>query len=155
MIKTQEKGTVNLCRQVWEELAPEFERLFEEFKVLGNGDALYSRIYKTYTSCHAQEYEIKLPILKIENKTPLEKEMNQRRLSVYTHKHHGLTFTIMREAIQDNLYQVAFYDNVVNLFEAYDIEREKAAAAVFEFFSRMRRYYVRGNPRRGCPSDSQ
>ena len=131
MIKIEEKKQVSLCRQVWEELAPEFERLFEEFKNSGNGDALYSKIYKTYTSCHAQEYEMTLDILNVDELKPLERQVNQKRLSVYTHKHHGLTFTITREAIQDNLYKAAFYDNVVNLFEAYDIEREKAAAAVF------------------------
>ena len=129
--KTEKKQKMNLCRQVWEELALEFDRLFVEFKDKGNGDALYAKIYKTYISCHAQEYEIKLPISKIENRNPLERLVNQRHLSVYTHKHHGLTFTIMREAIQDNVYQAAFYNNVVNLFEAYDIEREKAAAHVF------------------------
>ena len=117
--------------QVWEELAPEFERLFEEFKAKGETDYLYSKIYKTYTSCHAQEYEMTLDILNVDEMKSLERPINHKRLSVYTHEHHGLTFTITREAIQDNLYKPLFYDNVVNLFEAYDIEREKAAAAVF------------------------
>ena len=117
--------------QVWEELAPEFERLFEEFKAKGETDYLYSKIYKTYTSCHAQEYEMTLDILNVDKLKSLERQVNQKRLSVYTHEHHGLTFSITREAIQDNLYKAAFYDHVVNLFEVYDIEREKAAAAVF------------------------
>lgn len=108
-------------QQVWQELAPEFERLFEEFKAKGETDYLYSKIYKTYTSMHAQEYDVVIKPW----------ESSKELIFLYKHESHPLTFTVTREAIHDNLYQMLFYAEAQTLFEAYLMDQEKAAAAVF------------------------
>ena len=73
----------------------------------------WKELYKTYQSDKYQEIEVEMKFLgnadvKLEGQPISTDSMGERIVTSYTHKRIGLSFTITKEAIEDNLYKSQF-----------------------------------------------
>lgn len=83
----------------------------------------WKEIYKTYSSDKYQEVEVEMKFLgpadfKEEGQPIASDSMGQRFITYYIHKRVGLSFTITKEAIEDNLYKNEFPKQAISLREA-------------------------------------
>lgn len=75
--------------------------------------SMWSDIFEVHTSDKATEYEVELKMLGLamirpEGSPTAVDTMGQRIVTQYTHKYVGLSFTITRQALMDNLYKTRF-----------------------------------------------
>ncbi len=80
----------------------------------------WTEIFKTYQSDKYQENEVEMKFLGPANIKPQGQpistdSMGQRIVTSYVHKRVGLSFTITKEAMEDNLYQTQFPMQAVSL----------------------------------------
>ena len=80
----------------------------------------WTEIYKTYKSDKYQEIEVEMKYLgaadiKLEGAPISTDTMGERVITSYTHKRVGLSFTITKEAIEDDLYKSQFPMQAVSL----------------------------------------
>lgn len=80
----------------------------------------WTEIFKTYQSDKYQEIEVEMKYLgaadiKAEGQPIASDSMGQRIVTNYIHKRVGLSFTITKEAVEDNLYQSQFPEQAKSL----------------------------------------
>jgi len=95
----------------------------------------WTEIFKTYQSDKYQEIEVEMKYLgaadiKPEGQPIATDTMGQRIVTNYIHKRVGLSFTITKEAIEDNLYQNQFPQQAVSLRNSLRITKNILGANV-------------------------
>ena len=95
----------------------------------------WTEIFKTYQSDKYQEIEVEMKYLgaadiKPEGQPIATDSMGQRIVTNYIHKRVGLSFTITKEAIEDNLYQNQFPQQAVSLRNSLRITKNILGANV-------------------------
>jgi len=95
----------------------------------------WTEIFKTYQSDKYQEIEVELKYLgaadiKPEGQPIATDSMGQRIITNYIHKRVGLSFTITKEAIEDNLYQQQFPQQAVSLKDSLRVTKNILGANV-------------------------
>jgi hypothetical protein len=95
----------------------------------------WTEIYKTYTSDKYQEIEVEMKFLgaadiKAEGAPIASDSMGQRIITNYIHKRVGLSFTITKESVEDNLYQNFFPEQAVSLKNSLRTTKNILGAAV-------------------------
>ena len=94
-----------------------------------------TEIFKTYQSDKYQEIEVEMKYLgaadiKPEGQPIATDSLGQRIVTNYIHKRVGLSFTITKEAIEDNLYQNQFPQQAVSLRNSLRITKNILGANV-------------------------
>lgn len=95
----------------------------------------WTEIFKTYQSDKYQEIEVEMKYLgaadiKAEGAPIATDSMGQRVVTNYIHKRVGLSFTITKEAVEDNLYQSQFPQQAVSLRNSLRITKNILGANV-------------------------
>jgi hypothetical protein len=95
----------------------------------------WTEIFKTYQSDKYQEIEVEMKYLgaadiKPEGQPIATDSMGQRIVTNYIHKRVGLSFTITKEAVEDNLYQSQFPQQAVSLRNSLRITKNILGANV-------------------------
>jgi hypothetical protein len=95
----------------------------------------WTEIFKTYQSDKYQEIEVEMKYLgaadiKPEGQPIATDTMGQRIVTNYIHKRVGLSFTITKEAVEDNLYQSQFPQQAVSLRNSLRITKNILGANV-------------------------
>lgn len=95
----------------------------------------WTEIFKTYQSDKYQEIEVEMKYLgaadiKPEGQPIATDTMGQRVVTNYIHKRVGLSFTITKEAVEDNLYQSQFPQQAVSLRNSLRITKNILGANV-------------------------
>ena len=95
----------------------------------------WTEIFKTYQSDKYQEIEVEMKYLgaadiKAEGAPIATDSMGQRVVTNYIHKRVGLSFTITKEAVEDNLYQNQFPQQAVSLRNSLRITKNILGANV-------------------------
>lgn len=95
----------------------------------------WTEIFKTYQSDKYQEIEVEMKYLgpadiKPEGQPIATDTMGQRIVTNYIHKRVGLSFTITKEAVEDNLYQTQFPQQAVALRNSLRITKNILGANV-------------------------
>ena len=95
----------------------------------------WTEIFKTYQSDKYQEIEVEMKYLgaadiKPEGAAIATDSMGQRVVTNYIHKRVGLSFTITKEAVEDNLYQNQFPQQAVSLRNSLRIAKNILGANV-------------------------
>ena len=103
--------------QIAELLRPGLKAVFGQYPTYPEQ---WTEIFKTYKSDKYQEIEVEMKYLgaadiKPEGQPIASDSMGQRIITNYVHKRVGLSFTITKEAIEDNLYQNQFPQQAVSL----------------------------------------
>lgn len=103
--------------QIAELLRPGLKAVFGNY---GTYPDQWKEIFKTYKSDKYQEIEVEMKFLgaadiKPEGAPIASDTMGQRIITNYIHKRVGLSFTITKEAIEDNLYPNQFPQQAVSL----------------------------------------
>jgi len=95
----------------------------------------WTEIFKTYQSDKYQEIEVEMKYLgaadiKPEGQPIATDSMGQRIVTNYIHKRVGLSFTITKEAVEDNLYQNQFPQQAVSLRNSLRVTKNILGANV-------------------------
>ncbi|HUV84367.1 MAG TPA: hypothetical protein VMV86_01595 [Methanosarcinales archaeon] len=95
----------------------------------------WTEIFKTYQSDKYQEIEVEMKYLgaadiKPEGAPIATDSMGQRIVTNYIHKRVGLSFTITKEAVEDNLYQSQFPQQAVSLRNSLRVTKNILGANV-------------------------
>lgn len=95
----------------------------------------WTEIFKTYQSDKYQEIEVEMKYLgaadiKPEGQPIATDTMGQRIVTNYIHKRVGLSFTITKEAVEDNLYQTQFPQQAIALRNSLRITKNILGANV-------------------------
>lgn len=95
----------------------------------------WTEIFKTYQSDKYQEIEVEMKYLgaadiKPEGQPIATDTMGQRIVTNYIHKRVGLSFTITKEAVEDNLYQNQFPQQAVSLRNSLRVTKNILGANV-------------------------
>jgi len=103
--------------QIAELLRPGLKAVFGEYPTYPEQ---WTEIFKTYKSDKYQEIDVEMKYLgaadiKPEGQPIASDSMGQRVITNYIHKSVGLSFTITKEAVEDNLYQTQFPQQAVSL----------------------------------------
>lgn len=95
----------------------------------------WTEIFKTYQSDKYQEIEVEMKYLgaadiKPEGQPIATDSMGQRIVTNYIHKRVGLSFTITKEAVEDNLYQNQFPQQAISLRNSLRVTKNILGANV-------------------------
>jgi hypothetical protein len=95
----------------------------------------WTEIFKTYQSDKYQEIEVEMKYLgaadiKPEGQPIATDSMGQRIVTNYIHKRVGLSFTITKEAVEDNLYQNQFPQQAISLRNSLRITKNILGANI-------------------------
>lgn len=95
----------------------------------------WTEIFKTYQSDKYQEIEVEMKYLgaadiKPEGQPIATDSMGQRIITNYIHKRVGLSFTITKEAVEDNLYQNQFPEQAKSLRNSLRITKNILGANI-------------------------
>jgi len=95
----------------------------------------WTEIFKTYQSDKYQEIEVEMKYLgaadiKMEGQPIATDSMGQRIVTNYIHKRVGLSFTITKEAVEDNLYQNQFPQQAISLRNSLRVTKNILGANV-------------------------
>jgi hypothetical protein len=95
----------------------------------------WTEIFKTYQSDKYQEIEVEMKYLgaadiKPEGQPIATDSMGQRIVTNYIHKRVGLSFTITKEAVEDNLYQNQFPEQAKSLRNSLRITKNILGANI-------------------------
>lgn len=95
----------------------------------------WTEIFKTYQSDKYQEIEVEMKYLgaadiKAEGQPIASDSMGQRIVTNYIHKRVGLSFTITKEAVEDNLYQSQFPEQAKSLRNSLRVTKNILGAKI-------------------------
>ena len=118
--------------QIAELLRPGLKAVFGQYPTYPEQ---WTEIFKTYNSDKYQEIEVEMKYLgaadiKPEGQPIATDSMGQRIITNYVHKRVGLSFTITKEAIEDNLYQNQFPQQAVSLRNSLRVTKNILGANV-------------------------
>jgi hypothetical protein len=118
--------------QIAELLRPGLKAVFGEYPTYPEQ---WTDIYKTFKSDKYQEIEVEMKYLgaadiKPEGQPIATDSMGQRVITNYIHKSVGLSFTITKEAVEDNLYQSQFPQQAVSLRNSLRVTKNILGANV-------------------------
>jgi len=118
--------------QIAELLRPGLKAVFGQYPTYPEQ---WTEIFKTYKSDKYQEIEVEMKYLgaadiKPEGQPIATDSMGQRIITNYVHKRVGLSFTITKEAIEDNLYQNQFPQQAVSLRNSLRVTKNILGANV-------------------------
>jgi hypothetical protein len=118
--------------QIADLLRPGLKAVFGEYPTYPEQ---WTDIYKTFKSDKYQEIEVEMKYLgaadiKPEGQPIATDSMGQRVVTNYIHKSVGLSFTITKEAVEDNLYQSQFPQQAVSLRNSLRVTKNILGANV-------------------------